>query len=157
MSIRTAKDKKVSSSIWGVNMKFQLVGTNHTAYFMFPVMASLDTFCKSLGINGLMDLENHLQVFIFYLVNKATNFQLWKRFTACRERQANFLQYQTNMNKNAAIKINLVRLKVYYAKDRALNLYEKRTSIRSLIKRKVLKPRIGSFLQDHLFTVTFKM
>lgn len=112
---------------------------------MFPVTASLDTFCKSLGINGLMDLKNHLQVFIFYLINKATNFQMCKRFTACQECQANYLQYLTNM-KNIAIKINLVRLKVYYAKDRAFHLYKKRISIRSIIKRKVLKLRIASFL-----------
>lgn len=58
MSIRMTKSKKVSSSIWGIKHKVLVgvKGTNHIAYFMFPVVL-LDTFCKSLGTNGLMDLK----------------------------------------------------------------------------------------------------
>lgn len=58
MSIRMTKSKKVSSSIWGIKHKVlvSVKGTNHIAYFMFPVVL-LDTFCKSLGTNGLMDLK----------------------------------------------------------------------------------------------------
>lgn len=59
MSIRMTKGKKVSSSSWGIKHKVlvSVKGTNHIAYFMFPVVVLLDTFCKSLGTNGLTDLK----------------------------------------------------------------------------------------------------
>lgn len=40
-------------------------GTNHIAYFKFPVIVPPDTFCKSLGTNGLMGLKIISKVFVF--------------------------------------------------------------------------------------------
>lgn len=92
MSIRMTKGKKVSSGIWGVEHKVlvSVKGTNHVAYFMFPVTVSPDTFCKSLGTNGLTHLKTTSKVFVFYLINEAIHFQPCKRFTACHEYQIIF-------------------------------------------------------------------